>query len=1257
MLRYLWLVLSTVMLNVMLSGTAQAAEINFNGATVGNNCPLSTATSTYNCTGAFIGSSDVAVIASGFTVVVAGPIQLSSSQGLKMSGTARLETTGSNDINITGSNNLNIAGGTIKAGGVYTIGGGAETTVNIIAGSVTNNGQKHTVRGSVTSTGNVSFATETTITGSVSGAAVTIGYKNSIGGTLTAKGDLNTGGESIFSGAVSGAAVTVGYKNSITGSLTATGAITMGGESTVTGAVSGASINTGSNIAIGGSLSVTGTIVTDSGAKINGAISGASLTTGSNNVLGSSLTIKDGNIKLGSGTTVSGAVSSASITADADVKLGSTLIVTGAIRLESRVEVTGAVSGDSIVTNSDVKLRSTLAIKGTIDLSSGNIVTGAVTGASIKTNSNTSLNGSLKVDGLAELGSSITVLGGVRANEVTTVSPVKNISGGIIADKAITIASGSTISGDMTAPTITFNSSDSTVTGNINASISLTMGSRTKVIGDIVGAKVVTADSVTINGNAAVNSIYLDGGSTVSKVITCTGPGAVLCSCVTKPSWYNYNPTCAAAPAAGAHHFQITHSGSALTCQPQTVKVTACANAACTAPHFTGSSSSVTLQPGGKSFTFTGETTAAAPATVEQTTVGTARIVATGTSGTVCVNTANASATDQCLMDFEDTGLLVNVDDHIAATSANVSIQALTATSTKQSCVPLVKDKTENISLSCGFIKPGSDYARAGAKISFSGSDLSCGAGTVRLSLAFDGNGVARTKLTYPEVGQLSLTATYAGSTAYTAKGTDTFIVAPARFNIEATSASGKKVAAGAVVGIGSAVFAKAGEEFTVKISAVNDKGEVTTNFGKEAKNNNAEATRENIKVTALAVDNPDDAGNAGDIAAPALSAITDGVTSSSKWSFSDVGIIRLDVGLNSGAGYLGAAGDQFKTAGTQKIGRFIPDHFDTSLPIFATLTGSRTREMVAPGQLAGMTMPCKATSNSTPLLAPCDPVFIYSHQPFYVIVKAYNSANGLTINYQGALAKPITLSAAATLGGATLVDTNVGAMGGSIAGTAPSFAFFKGLGRVDDPNFDLPSTISMPMFRFKALPSAATGSNPVRFFVRAVDTDGATSRRATASASAETAITAVSGRLVVPNIDGSPTSPMPVTVQAQFYDANRGFMFNPMYNAPAKSLAGYLRFDRCEKGLASVCATAAQLQPVAPGTAAFQSGKASFRLTPPSGQNGLGSVDFTMQKPCTPTPACNADAQWIYYLPSTTGKLTFGVYRSGPVIYTREIY
>ena len=1151
MLRFLWLVLCTL----LLASSAQAATINFNGGTVNGCAPP--AAKTYTCGTAFIGANDTASIFSGYTVIVNGAFQLGSGQGLKMSGTARLETSGSGNILLTGANaqNISITGGTIKAGGNFSIGGGASNiTADIIAATITNTGEAANIKGSLTATGDISLATSTVISGSVSGAAVNIGYANSIGGAVTA-----------------------------------TGAVNLGGATTVTGAVSGASIITGSNATIGGALAITN------------------------------------NIQLGSSTRVSGAVSGASITADADVAMGSTLTVGGAITLGSRTTVAGAVAGDSIVTNSDVKLNSTLKIKGAIDLSSGNTIAGAVTGASIRTNSGTTLNSSLKVDGLAELGSAITVLGGVRAAEVTTISPVKNITGGITADKSITIASGSTVSGDVNAPTSTLDNSSSVVTGNINATTLLTLGSSSRVNGDIVAPRVITKDSVTINGNAAVGYIYLDGNATVSKVITCTGstpgPGQAPCTCVERPSWYNYNPTCAAAAPSGAHHFQITHGGSALTCQPQTVTVTACANAACTAPHYTGSTT-ITLQPGGKSFTFTGST---ASATVEQSTAGVATLGAPAASASVsCLNTSNVGAANQCAMTFDDTGLVVNVNNHIAMTTANVSIQALTASANKQSCVPLVAGKSADIALSCAFVNPGPGTANSEAQVTIDASALSCGSGSIRKSLAFNSSGLATTTLTYPEVGQVALTAAYAGSASYTVRGTGSFVAAPARFAIAAASAKAA-VAAGTVVTADSPVFARAGEGFAVSISAVNDKNVVTKNFGKEN-------TAENFKFASPAVDNPAGVGNLGTIVAGAWGAISNGVAttlSSSQWTFSDVGIIRLDATLANSSGYLGLS--DFKTTGSQKIGRFIPDHFDTALPADA-------------GQDA--TMPC-AASGGTPLVTPCVQRFIYSHQPFRVVVKAYNSANAITSNYEASLARAVTLGAFTASGGASAVT--VGAMTGSVAGTAPVFGFTKGVGTVSGTN--------LPVFAFAPKPTATTGTRPTQFYVRATDADQVTSQR---TAAVEQPVTAVSGRLLVPNVDGSPSSSMPVTVQAQFYAPDRGgYVFNPAYTAAAPALPGFMRFDHCQKGLASnaatfACTGAAQLQLVAPAPAAFTAGKTSLRLAPPAPGNVSGSVDLTLLQPCAAGATC---VQWIDYLPSTTGKLTFGVYRSGPVIYTREVY
>lgn len=1130
MLRFLCLGFFTVLL--ALSGIAQAANVNFNGGTVSNCTRNGT---TYNCTTAFIGDNDTAVIANGYTVVVNGSIQLAWAQGLQMSGSSRLEATG--NINLIASNNLNIAGGTIQAGGDYLIGGNnSSTTANIIATTVSNNGQAHTIRGSVTATGSVSFATSTTVTGAVSGASLSTGSSNAIGGAVNVTGNIN-----------------------------------LGSSTTITGAVSGASITTGSNNAIGGALSVTGAI------------------------------------RLGSSTSVTGAVSGASIVADADASLGSTLTVSGAIDLASRVIVNGAVSGDSIVTNSNVQLRNTLTINRSITLSSGNTITGAVRGASITTDSGTTINSTLTISGAITLGSSNTVNGNVEGNTLTLKADNTKING------------------------------NATITGNV------LMESGTSINGDLRGYDVRTnASNVRITGNAAVNTLYLGYSASVGKVITCTGPGGKDCNCVTRENQWDFTSqhTCGgAAPPAGAHHFQITHTGSALTCQPQTVKVTACANANCTAPNFTGSST-VTLQPGGKSFTFTGETTTA---TVEQTSAGSA-ILNTNATGTTCVNTANASAPNQCLMTFDDSGLQVSVANHIAMKNANVTIQALTASADKQSCVPLLKDKQVNVDLSCAFVDPVAANARSDAKVSINSKSFSCGVGATSVPFTFNASGLATTTLTYQEVGQVTLSAMYSasGSGSFNARGAGNFIAAPAGFVIEATKPnnSSLKIIPGTDITASSAVFALAGEDFNVRAWAVNDKGEVTTNFG-------SEKNPHNIQVTP-AITNPTDSANLGTVTPGALNTLTRGVWTSNAWRFDDVGIITLTATLLGNNGnYLGYAApdNTFKTKGEQKVGRFIPAYFQTALPAVAAQGAILTPGQVPFGTASGLLMPCRTSSNSPLLLSPCAQGFIYSGQPFYVVVKAFNVANKPTLNYKGALVRNIVLSAKAANGGATALAT------GAMPVIVQSFDFNQGVGL---------STLS-PVFNFTTAPNARTGTDPTQFFLRAIDGDNVTSLRSSASDSVEQAITAVSGRVLVPNVYGSPTSSMPVTVQAQFYDGTRGgFLFNPVYNAPANAapditLKDAISYSNCQNALAepgtnNCIAAAANLQLLAPDNPGFSLGKASFRLQAPTPrQNGAGSVTITLKS--------SKNGEWIKYLPSTSGTATFGIYRSGPVIYTREVY
>ena len=274
----------------------------------------------------------------------------------------------------------------------------------------------------------------------------------------------------------------------------------------------------------------------------------------------------------------------------------------------------------------------------------------------------------------------------------------------------------------------------------------------------------------------------------------------------------------------------------------------------------------------------------------------------------------------------------------------------------------------------------------------------------------------------------------------------------------------------------------------------------------------------------------------------------------------------------------------------------------------------------------------------------------VYSGQPFGVTVRAFNAANEALQNFAGDWFRPPALSAVNARGGAAMPLAL--ASDPIKAPTRPDPIRGSASYRLPIPYASPPSPPARP------LPPAAW-SPPTPVFVRAAYTEddtvgGAvtvTSLRPEGEVSEEGGILVLSGRLKVSNVLSSDLLRTRVPLVAQYW-AGTAWLDNPAYADTAAVTAGNLRFIDCKGRLAlkdaagnAACDLAA-LGAVMPQNATLTGNPRGLQLRAPGklpgGATRSGSAGLQFDG-------------WPW-LPSTTGRVTFGIHRS-PVIYMRELY
>lgn len=423
-------------------------------------------------------------------------------------------------------------------------------------------------------------------------------------------------------------------------------------------------------------------------------------------------------------------------------------------------------------------------------------------------------------------------------------------------------------------------------------------------------------------------------------------------------------------------HFEFSHSGQGITCQPEEVTIKACANADCSQLMSETVTAALTPHPitnggwssgSGLNNVKNGIVTITNGVTKVMLSNYSANSITMGVSSstpplrpqsdTLCRSGSLGPAKQYCTLPFADAALRFNVPTFYAGTSGTTSIRAIKsndAGATKV-CVPLL---TGNQTLQFASTKVVSEVSSAVPMVN---STAVAPSGNVKV--AFNSDGVGQLTVQYPDAGVLRLDATFQKSDATgTLKltGNDTVAVIPKAITLQA---QGQSVCSGNNDSTYAACpfYRKAGESFTLQASAVNTQDQLTPGF----------ATSNKALSWALLAPA---AGGTGTFSPTAITLASGIANVTANWS--EVGVIQL--GVSNFVPYPAYQDESPPLETVQRwsapIGRFIPADFNL---------------------VSGDIVPaCNA--------------FTYMGQPFGVTldVRARNLSGGQTQNYTGLFAK-----------------------------------------------------------------------------------------------------------------------------------------------------------------------------------------------------------------------------------------------------------
>ena len=449
---------------------------------------------------------------------------------------------------------------------------------------------------------------------------------------------------------------------------------------------------------------------------------------------------------------VSGDTYTYTCTGDGRISLGNNDIVTASRASTLRADNGFSLSNGRIGSaGAPIALVSTY---GTVTSSSGAVVFGDIQANALIELTGATVTGNLRANsaGISLVGSRIT--GAVSASNAVSLSST-DVTGDISSSNGTLTVIGGTLRGNISGGCCDISLSNLSLYGNVSAVSADILLSSAQVTGNLNTTNQVSLDKSTVNGNVTAATWH-------NQTIKGTGNSFIYGVCI--PSATTPAKLCSGEePVAGVHHYRLSFASQALTCQAQTVLVSACMNAECST--VSSSASTLTITPGGTAMTFTGQGTGSVAVRTAQTvTLSVSAASPAPSNPTLCQVDGVVSA--NCSMTFNDSGFVMrDLSPLVAGKPRTATIQAVRKSDSSPGCAPAFSGGPRTLQFSAHYVEPAGPFGTA-LTLRVGNTDLVPGGPAQNVSLTFDSSATAPFPVSYLDAGVVRLNAAFTGTTS-----------------------------------------------------------------------------------------------------------------------------------------------------------------------------------------------------------------------------------------------------------------------------------------------------------------------------------------------------------------------------------------------------------------------------------------------------------------------------------------------------------